>query len=166
MLSITNLKGFLKQAQIPSSSVFFTVYTKVCRRSTSSQPSLHISLHWGSQPFFFFLNIYSFKDRLQYHRSQKKNSFGFQKPGGRLLRDQYQLFFWQMLFTPQGWVYVLVFLTSSMKQHYFPPLISISWAQLLVPSPISKHKKPVTLLLRGWFLKLLATELEAWGSTL
>lgn len=161
MLSVTNLKGFLQQAQMPASSIYSLLTQRSALVEAAAQLT-HVCTELLSFIFFFFTYRYNFKERLQYCTSLNRNSLDSRHLGGDS-RDQYQPFLWQVLFTAQGGVYVPVALTSSMKQHYSPPLKFLSWVPLLGPAPISKHKKLQRLLPRGQFLMVLATEPEAWA---
>lgn len=166
MLSITNLKGFLQQAQMPASSIYSLLTQRSALVEAALPPSpAHSPSALSFWAFFFFKYRYNFKERLQYCTSLNRNSLDSRNPGADS-RDQYQPFFWQMLFAAQGGVYVPVALTSSMKQHYSPPLTSLSWEPLLGPAPISKHKKLQRLLPRGQFLDGSCNRTWSMGSTL
>lgn len=163
MLSITNLKGFLQQAQMPASSIYSLLTQRSALVEAALPPSpAHPLAALSFWAFFFFFNIdiISRRDCSIVHHWIK--ILWIPETWGETPEISTSPSF-DMLFTAQGGIYVPVALTSSMKQHSSPPLKFLSWEPLLGTALISKHKKLQRLLPRGQFLKVLATEPEAWA---
>lgn len=162
MLSITNLKGFLQQAQMPASSIYSLLTQRSALVEAALPPSpahpLSALSFWA---FFFILNnnIISRRDCSIVHHWigilwipetwGETREISTSPSFDRCCSLHKVEFMFQLL------------LTSSMKQHSSPPLKFLSWEPLLGPAPISKHKKLQRLLHQGVnFIRYLQQNLK------
>lgn len=161
-LSITNLKGFLKQAQIPS-NCFLHCLCNIPHLQKQHFLTTQL-IAFSALGFSTFFNVHSSEENCSVVNPKFiKQKFLQILETWIFLKDQYQLLISQALFALQGWVYVLVSLKNSRKHHNSAPPKSTSGTLLLFSSPISKCEKLQILLPRGQFHNPLATEFEAWA---
>lgn len=162
MLSVTDLKGFLQQAQMPASSIYSLLTHKGLHswKQHFLPAQLTHCLHWAL--FYFNNNIISWRDCSIVHHWI--GILWIPEPWGETREISTSPSFDRCCSLHEvGFMFQLLW-TSSMKQHSSPPLKFLSWEPLLGPAPISKHKKLQRLLHRGVnLIRYFGTEPEAWA---